>query len=187
MKLMSLFRRSAKDEAVEAAHRIYVAAVTQAREPAFYAELDVPDTLEGRFEAITAHIHLVLRRLGGGTEADQALGQRVFDVMFTDMDQSMRELGIGDMAIPKRVKYLAQSFYGRAAAYDEGYARGDDVLRDALLRNLYATAEPAPAAVAAVSDYLRAAQERLARQPMADIVAGRLDFPPVPGPGPGRP
>ncbi|MGC5209546.1 ubiquinol-cytochrome C chaperone family protein, partial [Escherichia coli] len=69
MKLLSLFRRSPKDEAVEAAHRIYVAAVEQARQPAFYAVLGVPDTLDGRFEVISAHIHLVLRRLGAGDEA----------------------------------------------------------------------------------------------------------------------
>ncbi len=181
MKLTSLFRRSPKDEAVEAAHRIYVAAVEQARQPAFYAVLEVPDTLEGRFEVISAHIHLVLRRLGTEDEAAQALGQRVFDVMFADMDQSLRELGVGDLSVAKRVKFLAQSFYGRAAAYDEGYAQGDVVLRDALERNLYATTEPAPAAVGAVAAYLRAAADRLGDQPLAEISAGRLDFPAVPG------
>lgn len=181
MKLLSLFRRSPKDEAVEAAHRIYVAAVEQARQPAFYAVLGVPDTLEGRFEVISAHIHLVLRRLGTGDEAAQALGQRVFDVMFADMDQSLRELGVGDLSIAKRVKFLAQSFYGRMAAYDEGYVRGDAVLREALDRNLYATAEPDPGALAAMAAYLNEAEARLGRQAAAEISAGRLDFPPVPG------
>lgn len=181
MKLMSLFRRSAKDEAVEAAHRIYVAAVEQARLPAFYAVLGVPDTLEGRFEVVAAHVHLVLRRLGTEGEAAQALGQRVFDVMFADMDQSLRELGVGDLSVGKRVKYLAQSFYGRAAAYDEGYVRGDEVLREALVRNLYATTEAESGAVGALATYLREAEVRLARQPAADISAGRLDFPAVPG------
>jgi cytochrome b pre-mRNA-processing protein 3 len=181
MKLMSLFRRSPKDEAVEAAHRIYVAGVEQARQPAFYAVLGVPDTLEGRFEVISAHIHLVLRRLGREDEAAQALGQRVFDVMFADMDQSLRELGVGDLSVAKRVKFLAQSFYGRAAAYDEGYAHGDALLRDALARNLYATTEAAPEAVGAIAAYLSEAEERLARQPLDQILAGRLDFPAVPG------
>lgn len=181
MKLMSLFRRSAKDEAVEAAHRIYVAAVEQARQPAFYAVLGVPDTVDGRFEVISAHVHLVLRRLGLEDEAAQALGQRVFDVMFSDMDQSLRELGVGDLSVAKRVKYLAQSFYGRAAAYDEGYVRGDAVLREALVRNLYATTAAEPGAVGALAAYLREAETRLGQQDLAEISAGRLDFPRVPG------
>lgn len=181
MKLMSLFRRSAKAEAVEAAHLVYVAAVTQARQPAFYAVLGVPDTLEGRFEVVAAHVHLVLRRLGTADEAGQALGQRVFDVMFADMDQSLRELGVGDLSVAKRVKYLAQSFYGRAAAYDEGYVRGDEVLREALERNLYAGESVDSGALGAMAGYLREAEARLSRQDAADISAGRLDFPPVPG------
>ncbi|MGE5147412.1 MAG: ubiquinol-cytochrome C chaperone family protein [Candidatus Eiseniibacteriota bacterium] len=164
-----------------AAHALYVALVEQARAPAFYDAGGVPDSLDGRFDMIVLHAYLVMRRLGTAGEPGTALAQALFDVMFSDMDQNLRELGVGDLAVGRRVKTMARSFYGRVKAYDEGLARPDDTaLTAALSRNLYATVEVAPEAVAAMAGYLREAARTLAAQPLAELMAGRPRFPAAP-------
>jgi cytochrome b pre-mRNA-processing protein 3 len=96
---------------------IYGMIVTQAREPVFYQELGVPDTVNGRFDLLLVHLWMVLRRLRGiegGTEVAQAL----FDHFCNDMDANLREMGVGDLAVPKRMQAFGEAFYGRSAAYD---------------------------------------------------------------------
>lgn len=167
-----------------AAHALYLALVGQARAPAFYSACGVPDSLDGRFDMIVLHAFLVMRRIGIEGEAGATLAQALFDVMFSDMDQNLRELGVGDLAVGRRVKTMARGFYGRVKAYDEGLARADDVaLTAALRRNLYATAEATPGEVAAMVRYLREAARTLAGQPRAELMAGRLRFPAPPAAG----
>ena len=106
------------------ARRLYEAVVAQARQPVFFAEWEVPDTVDGRFEMVALHAHLLLRRLrDGGPAAD--LAQALFDVMFADMDASLREMGAGDLGVGRRVKQMATAFYGRMAAYDAGLASSE--------------------------------------------------------------
>jgi cytochrome b pre-mRNA-processing protein 3 len=142
---------------------IYGTIVTQAREPLFYQDLAVPDTVNGRFDLVLLHLWLVLRRLksvGSGT----ALSQALFDHFCTDMDDNLREMGIGDQAVPRRMRAFGEAFYGRTAAYDMALTEGSEALAGALCRNvldgermeqarqLAAYAEAAMADLAALDD-----------------------------------
>lgn len=161
----------------EAAAQLYGAVVAQARDPVFYRELEVPDSLDGRFEALALHAFLVLNRLKADGEPAADLAQALFDAFFEDMDRSLREMGAGDLGVGKRVKAMAQGFYGRIRAYEQGLAGGETALADALRRNLWGTV-PAPADVhvAALSRYLKRQQAALAAQPIAALAAGRVAF-----------
>lgn len=184
MPFRFLFRRPSRQDAVEAAYRTIVA---QARLPVFYAECGVPDTVDGRFELIALHAFLVLNRLkaahdGGEGGVVRDFGQRLFDFMFADMDQALREMGVGDLSVGREVKRMAKAFYGRAAAYEAGLrpqAGEGGVLGDALRRNLFGTAMPGRVEVARVAAYMEHAAESLARTAAAAILAGRFGFPPV--------
>jgi cytochrome b pre-mRNA-processing protein 3 len=177
-----LARLSRRRERAEAAHALYLALVRQAREPAFYRDCGVPDSLEGRFDMIVLHAFLVMRRLQAEGAAGGALAQALFDVMFSDMDQNLRELGVGDLAVGRRVKTMARNFYGRVKAYEKGLAAaGDAALIAALDRNLYATVAADPAQMARMAGYVRQAAAALAAQDADELVAGRPAFPPAAG------
>lgn len=136
MILSRLFGRNrlASQAVVNATYETIVAA---ARQQKIYAEWGVPDTALGRFESLALHMILFLRRTKSGSPALQGLGQEVVEEFFKDVDHSLRELGIGDAGVPKRMKKLARMFYGRAAAYDEAIAADDAVaLAHALERNI---------------------------------------------------
>lgn len=157
----------------ESAARLYAALGTQARLPAFYESLDVPDTLDGRFDALCLHVALVIRRLGqepGG--AGRTIGQHLYDCMFADMDACLRELGVGDLGVGKRVREMAEGLMGRIAAYGAALDDPDaQTLQAAVSRNLYGTLDsPRPEAVAAVAAYLRASDASLAGQSLADLL-----------------
>ena len=138
-----LFRRETEADAI--ASTLYGAIVAQARNPIFYEELGVPDTVSGRFEMVVLHLVLVLERL-----EDKDVGQRIFDLYCKDMDSSLRELGVGDLGVPKRMKKMAEAFYGRAAAYRTGLsARDSHGLGTAIARNVFDHAEARARPVAA--------------------------------------
>ncbi|MBM3571918.1 MAG: hypothetical protein FJX52_06075 [Alphaproteobacteria bacterium] len=156
---------------------LYRAIVAQARQPIFYTTLGVPDTVDGRFELIALHAFLVLQRLKGqGEEARQA-GQALFDLMFADMDQNLREMGAGDLGVGPRVKTMARAFYGRIAAYEEGLSDDDTKLAEALRRNLFGTcATIEEKSVTAIGSYLRRQVAGLANQELAGILSGQCRF-----------
>ena len=153
--------------------------VAQARSPAFYQSFGVPDSMLGRFEMICLHSFLLFRRLGKTDNAGKELAQTTHDLMFADFDRTLREQGVGDMGIGKRVKKLARNLYGRIAAYETGLAGGTDQLTDALRRNLYASATPSDDEISAMIAYMHAASEELDRQRTTDIMLGRVVFPNV--------
>jgi cytochrome b pre-mRNA-processing protein 3 len=114
---------------------IYGMIVTQAREPLFYRDLGVPDTVNGRFDLLLMHLWLVLRRLksvGSGT----ALSQALFDHFCADMDDNLREMGVGDQAVPKRMRAFGEAFYGRTAAYDMALTESSEAFAQALCKNV---------------------------------------------------
>ncbi len=102
--------------------------------------------------------------------------QSLFDIMFSDMDRSLREMGVSDISIGKRVKHMVKAFYGRAVAYDEGLTGPDTVLRDALERNLFGTVQPSQNQLAAMAEYLRYQADNLAKASDQDTLAGKLKF-----------
>src|SRR5439155_118228 len=106
------------------------------RQRLFFRELGVPDTVNGRFDMLVLHLWMVLRRLkptkGGGAGVSQAL----FDYFCDDLDANLREMGVGDLTVPKRMQAFGEAFYGRAAAYDLALAAGAEPLAQALCKNI---------------------------------------------------
>lgn len=162
----------------EAAHALYVALVAQARQPTLYADWGVPDSREGRVEMVMLHAILLMRRLRWEGASGQELAQELFDVMFADLDQHLREWGVGDLSVGKHVKKLAQSFFARATAIDPLLGgESPEALAELLRRNVYTgIAGPDPLAVRRLSSYLCAQDRWLAARPGADLLAGRVDF-----------
>ena len=167
------FRRNHIRDASELAYGLVV---KQARRPEFFASLGVPDTLDGRFELICLHAFLYLRRLKLEGQSAAALGQRFFDTMFADFDRSLREIGTGDLSVGRQVKRMAEAFYGRIRAYEDGLAGDDEELRGALARNLFGTAAATPEQLERVAAYLRREAANLAEQEAATLFAGRVEF-----------
>ncbi len=167
------------------ARRLYTALVEQARAEGFYARLGVPDTVDGRFDVITLHAFLVFNRIKRGDGSERELGQALFDVMFADMDRSLREMGVGDLSVGGKVKQMVFAFYGRMAAYESAFASDNEELGQALLRNIYRGRSPGKLELAELGDYVRAKAEILAAQNMSDIAAGQIEFgdPPAAGNG----
>src|ERR1700740_2313654 len=96
---------------------LYGAIVAQSRRAAFYIGYGVPDTIDGRFDLIVLHMVLLLARLDRGGLPARDLGQGLFDLFCRDLDANLREMGVGDLAVPKRMRQFAEAFYGRQAAY----------------------------------------------------------------------
>ena len=181
MGLLSFFRRARQSDAKSAA--IYMAVVLQARNPAFYDALGVPDTFDGRFDLIVLHAMLVMRRLREEGPALEDLTQGLFDYMFKDMDRSLREIGVGDMGVGKHVKKMAKAFYGRAEEYEIGIDGSAESIDVALKRNIYRSTTPTEDQLAAMSCYLWAADEVLRTRSTDDVAQGRLTWPVVGGQG----
>lgn len=160
-----------------AADRLYRGIVAQARTPVFYESYGVPDTVDGRFELIVLHAYLTLRRLNSASAEHDGLGQAVLEVMVRDMDLSLRELGVGDLSVGRKVKTMARAFYGRAAAYDTGFDEGTASLVAALRRNMYGTVDPSDDMVDRMADYLWLADAHLSGLPDDALLAGDVTFP----------
>jgi cytochrome b pre-mRNA-processing protein 3 len=180
-----------------AAFALYGQAVAQARQPFWYGPPPtgpgVPDTLDGRFDMVGVFVFLLLDRLR--TDPDKAAGelaQAVFDAMFADMDQSLREMGVGDLSVGKRVKAMWTAFNGRAYVYSAALTlaeqpqgdsgRGDADLLSALSRNVWRS-EATVAGATVLGRYMLAARRVLAAQPLAALQAGQAAFPAPPDAG----
>jgi cytochrome b pre-mRNA-processing protein 3 len=114
---------------------IYGMIVTQAREPLFYRDFGVPDTVNGRFDLLVLHLWMVLRRLKS-VEGGAGFAQSLFDRFCDDMDANLREMGVGDLTVPKRMQAFGETFYGRTAAYDLALATGKEPFAQALCKNI---------------------------------------------------
>lgn len=151
---------------------LYTAIVARGREPHWYAQGQVPDTLDGRFDMIAAILCAVLLRLEG---EDAARQQSVWltEVFINDMDGQLRQIGIGDMIVGKHIGKMMAALGGRLTAYREGLAEGGD-LEGALVRNLYRGESPTPDALAHVAQTMRALWAKLATTPTPAILAGEV-------------
>jgi cytochrome b pre-mRNA-processing protein 3 len=168
------FRRKATSDTIGV---LYGAIVAQARAPAFYGDdYGVPDTVEGRLDLLILHVALFFRRTREEGDALRELGQEAFDRFCRDMDHNLREIGISDTTLAKKMQKIGEAFYGRAAAYDKALSAADDAaLAAALERNVFGT-HMAPAAVR-LARYVRAVADGLSRQAAADLTAGTVRFP----------
>jgi cytochrome b pre-mRNA-processing protein 3 len=175
MKLNSLF---SPRPAVLTGRRLYTAAVAQARAPLFYAEMGATDTVEGRFELYTLHVVLLLRRLRGQGGAAGEVSQALFDAYLRALDDALREMGVGDLSVGKKMRKLGEAFYGRVKNYEEAMAALPDrgPLEAVLARTvLMGQADRAGPFV----DYAVAATQALDRQPLDDLLQGDPAWPPI--------
>jgi cytochrome b pre-mRNA-processing protein 3 len=174
--LFSLFSRG-RDRSRHGAW-IYNSIVEQARRPQFYDSMDVPDSIDGRFDLIVLHAGLYLPRLRAVPAEGKPLAQATFDQMLANLDENLRELGAGDMAVPKKMQSMVSAFYGRATAYDAALKDGDvAALRAALHRNVYRGTAVVQPKLDALATYVRAASEALKAAADTDIVAGTFAWP----------
>jgi cytochrome b pre-mRNA-processing protein 3 len=171
--MLMLFRSSSVQQAADLAYR---RVVEHARRAIFFTDGGVPDTVDGRFELICLHAFLYLHRLRREQPGAAALGQRFFDTMFADFDRSLREMGTGDLSVGREIKRMAEAFYGRIAAYEQGLAEDDAALQAAVARNLFGTAPANPARIAAMASYMRREAASLDGQRPTDLLAGRVAF-----------
>lgn len=169
---------------------LYSAIVSEARQVVFYASYGVPDTATARFDMVVLHMALVVRRLEADAAVDAPIAgtgrrpvtararvQELVDHFFADMDRSLREMGVGDVAVPKRMKKLASAWNGRIRAYDTAILAGDaEALAAALARNVLADAKDRGGATALATHVLEAATG-LAAQPLDRLLEGRVSWP----------
>jgi cytochrome b pre-mRNA-processing protein 3 len=157
---------------------IYGMIVAQARDAVFYADLNVRDTVNGRLDMLILHLWLVLRRLRS-VDGGEQLSQALFDHFCADMDANLREMGVGDLTVPKRMQAFGEAFYGRSTAYDLALEAGGDELAQALSRN--ALNGGFPESAKALASYVREAEASLAASEPSAIYAGSWAFPkPIP-------
>jgi len=177
MGLFNLFKTGRHERA---GFTLYTQAVQAARAPVYFEAFGVPDTLDGRFDLVGLFAALTIRRLRALPAPGPALAQAVFDAMFADMDFNLRELGVGDLSIPKKMRAMWEAFHGRALAYEATLAAGDaQALEASLARNVWRGEAPPHAAAALAAATLR--QDRhLATQDLTSLRAGRIDFLPAP-------
>jgi cytochrome b pre-mRNA-processing protein 3 len=182
--LFGLFRRSANEVVIERLHAVIVEA---ARQPVLYLDLGMVDTFEGRFESLTLHAALVLRRLNALSTPGPDMAQDLADTIFRHFDRTLREMGVGDTTVPKKMKGLAEAFMGRAAAYDEALRGDRDRLKKTLARNIFGVrAETTQAGVEdgpldarrleALTRYVEAMADALGATPAQAFVDGRVPF-----------
>jgi cytochrome b pre-mRNA-processing protein 3 len=168
--IFQFFRRTRDEQSIAS---LYGTIVAQARVEALYQRFRVPDTVNGRLELLLLHVILLLRRLN--EEPDGApSGQAIFDLFCQDMDDNLREMGVGDLAVPREMRRIGEAFYGRQAAYMGALASSDpEVLVEALKRNVLEGGEGAEA----LAGYVRAAAGALAAREIGELRLGNLGFP----------
>ncbi len=159
---------------------IYNRIVAQARQPGFYRNFSVPDTVDGRFDLMVLHLWMILRQLRPTAEAGSSLSQALFDHFCSDLDANLREMGVGDLAVPKRMQGYGEAFYGRATAYDAALAIGREALAQALCKNVL---NGGPVETAGqLAGYVEATLARLSLCDEAAIMQGKWQFARLPEP-----
>jgi len=155
---------------------LYAAVVEQSRTPALYEALAAPDTVEGRFEIYTLHVVLLLDRLNVPGEQAKATSQALFDTYVKALDHALREMGVGDLSVGKKMRRLGEAFFGRVKSYHAAFAALPDPgpLQDLLARTVYAEADASRGP--ALADYVTAQRTHLGAQPIESLLEGRVDW-----------
>jgi len=161
-----------------AGEKLYEVAIGQARQPAFYAVLAAPDTVEGRFELYTMHVVLLLHRLKGQGAVAAETSQALFDTYLQALDHALREMGVGDLSVGKKMRKLGEAFYGRAKAYQAALEGGDRTALAALIgRTVFV--DQNDAAADRLADYVQRSAALLATQALEDILAASVAWPDI--------
>jgi cytochrome b pre-mRNA-processing protein 3 len=173
--MLHLFQRSTSGKSIAA---LYGMIVAQARASAFYRVYGVPDTVNGRFEMVVLHMVLVLRRLENEPPPLRRRGQALFNRFCADMDGSLREMGVGDLAVPVKMRKIGKAFYDRQAAYAAALSAGDpEALAAALARNVFGGESGIPSGASRLAGYTQAAIRHLAGFDGETIGRAEFGFP----------
>ncbi len=175
--IFGLFKRKSGNIAI--VERQYAHLTAAARQPFLYSDLDVPDTVMGRFEMLSAILILYFRRTRNSPRTGQEIAQEIVDAFFEDVDHSIRELGVGDAGVPKKMKKLAGMFYGRLESYAAALDRSDgEALAAALRRNFHPEVAGGPT-MEGLAAYLFAVEAALTGAPEEVVETGQLRVPPA--------
>jgi cytochrome b pre-mRNA-processing protein 3 len=159
-------RKRASDEFASA---FYLRTAEQARLPELFEACGIPDTVDGRFDALALHAALAIDRLRREPDGEE-LAQAFFDAMFRHLDLALRELGVQDLGVGRRIKIMAEGLHGRALAYREALAGGPIPLAEVLRRNAYGGTSPADVAVSHLEAHVGQYAKRLAETPRNDLI-----------------
>lgn len=183
MRIFESFRAKKRQE--NAAANLYVAAVEQARSQAFFLDMGIPDTVDGRFDLIILHTMLLMRRLRKNGADAAGISQALLNLMFADMDRNLREMGVGDLSVGKQVKKMAKAFYGRSETWEKGLDAQDGSARDdaadnalvkAFTETVYRSVDASQAKPTLLAAYARTTDAQLVAQPIDDILSGTVSF-----------
>lgn len=165
-------------QAARVGKTLYAASASAARRPFLYADLGAPDTVEGRFELYALHAFLVIRRLRGEPEKTGAVSQALFDSLLRGLDDGLREMGVGDLSVGKKMRKLGEALYGRAKNLDEALSAADEdaALRAFLARTVFAGREDAVQRAGPMAQAVRKMDDALGAQSLDRIMAGEVRF-----------
>jgi cytochrome b pre-mRNA-processing protein 3 len=176
--MMGLFRNKSRKAQIS---RLYDQILAQARHPSLYVAGGVPDSLEGRTDMMLLHLFLLMHRLNGEAGEIHAVARDVCDRFFIELDHAMREMGVSDLAVPKRIRKIADIYAGCSSSYGNALKSLDDAeLTQALLRNIYARQEDRRAQAALLADYVRRTSADLAKIPASRLIGDAVPFPSPP-------
>jgi cytochrome b pre-mRNA-processing protein 3 len=159
---------------IDPSEALYAAIVAAARQEKFHADWGVPDTMDGRFDMLALHMFLVLDRLRAFGEEAKDLSQALTDRFFAEMDAALRQVGVGDLSVGKKVRKMAEAFYGRVSVYTAALEKDDGKLREALARNIYAGVDSSRSDV--LAKWTRNARKILANQDFSAFAKGLVRF-----------
>ena len=177
--LRSLFQSKKTAEILHSVGTIYSIIVDTARKPVFYSKLSVPDTVDGRFDMIILHMFFVLNRLQHSDAGDsKAFSQQLFDYMFSDMERSLRELGVGEVGVPKHMKRMMKGFNGRMDQYHTSLEQNDtQALTESVRKNIFFGADNVTSdQVKQMTTYAKAQYAHINKASIEDILSGTLTF-----------
>lgn len=159
-----------------AGRALYARAVEQSRSPPLYSDFGAPDTVEGRFEIYSLHVVLLLDRLRGHGEGAAEVSQALFDAYVKALDNALREMGVGDLSVGRKMRKLGEAFYGRGKSYDAAFAALPDVapLQALIARTVYAEGDAGPAP--RLTAYVLSQRTALAGQAVERLLAGDVDW-----------
>lgn len=179
MVFSTLFKKKSYTKYDKQICDLYTHIVKSSRREVFFTDLEVADTVEGRFDMIVLHAFCVLRRLRQETDnkAVESFSQAFFDLWFDDMDLNLRELGVGDMGLARRVPKMMEAFYGRATVYEEALSKEDNIeLKAALDRNLYRKTPVSDESLEVMAQYLRQECANVEKMNVEEILKGKMSF-----------
>ena len=173
IEMFSFFKR---DKTLTNVDKVYRIVVDQSRKPIFYTELLVPDNIDGRFDVLSLHMFFIFSRLKNEEHEAADFSQSLFDTMFVDMDQSLREMGVGDLSVGKRVKDMGKALLGRIEAYDKAFSAEYSDIEATIIRNIYRGDGPHLHQIKRLINYSNGTIENLALIPNEEILHANFSF-----------